>query len=209
MIGWAAVTGSLSFEPFLLFLIIFMWTPPHFWALAICRTDDYARAGIPMMPVVSGDAVTRRQILIYTILLVPVGIAPWPFGYAGPLYGVVAVVTGAIMLLAGGAGAARAASGRSRQQAAVRLLDPVSVPVVRGAAGRARMGRADCPVGGVSIGLAMNEPVKKDDGIVLTEAQKRARRSRSIAIAVSLAALIVLFYVMTLVKGPIVLVRPL
>ena len=98
MIGWAAVTGSVSFEPFLLFLIIFMWTPPHFWALAICRSEDYARAGIPMMPVVSGDAVTRRQILIYTILLVPVGIAPWPLGYAGPLYGVVAVVTGAIML---------------------------------------------------------------------------------------------------------------
>ena len=98
MIGWAAVTGSLSFEPVLLFLIIFMWTPPHFWALAIFRTEDYARAGIPMLPVVSGDAVTRRQILIYTILLVPVGIAPWPFGYAGPLYGAVAIVTGAIML---------------------------------------------------------------------------------------------------------------
>ena len=63
MIGWAAVTGSLSFEPILLFLTIFFWTPPHFWALALYRADDYARAGVPMLPVVSGDATTRRQIL--------------------------------------------------------------------------------------------------------------------------------------------------
>src|SRR5512140_790646 len=68
MIGWAAVTGSMSFEPILLFLIIFFWTPPHFWALALYRADDYARAGVPMLPVVSGDATTRRQILFYTIV---------------------------------------------------------------------------------------------------------------------------------------------
>ncbi len=83
MIGWAAVTGSLSLEPVLLFLIIFFWTPPHFWALALYRTDDYARAGIPMLPVVAGDASTRRQILLYTLILVPLGVAPWPFGYTG------------------------------------------------------------------------------------------------------------------------------
>jgi protoheme IX farnesyltransferase len=99
MIGWAAVTGSLSFEPILLFLIIFMWTPPHFWALALYRTEDYARAGVPMLPVVAGDAPTRRQILLYTLVLVPLGIAPWALGYASALYGAVAVVTGAIMLL--------------------------------------------------------------------------------------------------------------
>src|SRR5262244_3292405 len=98
MIGWAAVTGSLSFEPILLFLIIFFWTPPHFWALALYRTDDYARAGIPMLPVVSGDASTRRQILLYTLLLVPLGIAPWLLGYTGPLYGTTAVIAGAVML---------------------------------------------------------------------------------------------------------------
>ncbi|HEY0223813.1 MAG TPA: heme o synthase [Pseudolabrys sp.] len=99
MIGWAAVTGSLSLEPVLLFMIIFMWTPPHFWALSLYKTEDYARAGIPMLPVVAGDASTRRHILFYTLLLVPLGVAPWPLGFAGPLYGVTAIVTGAIMVL--------------------------------------------------------------------------------------------------------------
>ena len=110
MIGWAAATGSLSLEPVLLFLIIFFWTPPHFWALALYRTEDYARAGIPMLPVVAGDASTRRQILLYTLILVPLGIAPWLLGFAGALYGVDAVVTGAIMLALALAGAARAAA---------------------------------------------------------------------------------------------------
>ncbi len=98
MIGWAAVTGSLSLEPLLLFLIILFWTPPHFWALALYRTEDYARAGIPMLPVVAGDANTRRQILLYTLILVPLGIAPWPLGFAGALYGVTAIGTGAVMV---------------------------------------------------------------------------------------------------------------
>ena len=101
MIGWAAVTGSLSLEPVLLFLIIFFWTPPHFWALALYRTEDYARARIPMLPVVSGDASTRRQIMLYTLALVPLGVAPWAFGYTGALYGVTALVTGAIMVMLG------------------------------------------------------------------------------------------------------------
>jgi protoheme IX farnesyltransferase len=99
MIGWAAVTGSLSLEPIVLFAIIFFWTPPHFWALALYRTEDYARAGIPMLPVVAGDAATRLQILLYTLVVVPIGIAPWPLGFAGVLYGVTSVVTGAIMVL--------------------------------------------------------------------------------------------------------------
>ena len=101
MIGWAAVTGSLSSEPVLLFLIIFFWTPPHFWALALYRTEDYARARIPMLPVVSGDASTRRQIMVYTLILVPLGVAPWALGYTGALYGVTAIVTGAIMVVLG------------------------------------------------------------------------------------------------------------
>src|SRR5476651_1627751 len=88
MIGWAAVTGSLSLEPVLLFMIIFFWTPPHFWALALYRTEDYARAGIPMLPVVRGDASTRWHILFYTLIVVPLGIAPWPLGFVGALYGV-------------------------------------------------------------------------------------------------------------------------
>ena len=101
MIGWASVTGSLSFEPVLLFLIIFFWTPPHFWALALYRTEDYARARIPMLPVVSGDASTRRQIMFYTLILVPLGVAPWALGYTSALYGVTAIVTGAIMVVLG------------------------------------------------------------------------------------------------------------
>ncbi|HET7190808.1 MAG TPA: heme o synthase [Pseudolabrys sp.] len=98
MIGWAATTGSVSVEPILLFLIIFFWTPPHFWALALYRTEDYLRAGIPMLPVVNGDPSTRRQILLYTLILVPLGISPWLFGYAGAMYGATAIVTGAGMV---------------------------------------------------------------------------------------------------------------
>jgi protoheme IX farnesyltransferase len=98
MIGWAAVTGSLTFEPILLFLIIFFWTPPHFWALSLYRADDYARAGVPMLPVVAGDLSTRRQILLYTLILAPLGVTPWLLGYAGLLYGVTALATGAVML---------------------------------------------------------------------------------------------------------------
>ncbi|MDE1974340.1 MAG: heme o synthase [Hyphomicrobiales bacterium] len=98
MIGWAAATGSLAVEPIVLFLIIFFWTPPHFWALSLYRTGDYARAGIPMLPVVSGAAETRRQILLYTLILAPLGVAPWFLGYTGPLYGLVAVVGGGAMI---------------------------------------------------------------------------------------------------------------
>jgi protoheme IX farnesyltransferase len=98
MIGWAAVTGSLSFEPVLLFLIIFFWTPPHFWALSLYRADDYARAGVPMLPVVAGECPTRLQILLYTLILVPLGVAPWLLGYAGLLYGVTALASGAVMI---------------------------------------------------------------------------------------------------------------
>jgi heme o synthase len=95
MIGWAAATGSIAIEPILLFLIIFFWTPPHFWALSLFRAEDYARAGVPMLPVVAGEAETRRQILLYALILAPLGAAPWFFGYAGPIYGVVAVAAGA------------------------------------------------------------------------------------------------------------------
>ena len=98
MIGWAAATGGIAIEPVLLFLIIFFWTPPHFWALSLYRTEDYARAGIPMLPVVAGEEETRRQILIYTLILAPLGIAPWLFGYAGATYGLAALAVGAVMI---------------------------------------------------------------------------------------------------------------
>src|SRR5262249_52395389 len=87
MIGWAAATGAIGIESVLMFLIIFFWTPPHFWALSLWRSQDYARAGIPMLPVVAGPAETRRQIMIYALVLAPLGVAPWFAGYAGALYG--------------------------------------------------------------------------------------------------------------------------
>ena len=98
VVAWAAATGSLSIEPLLLFLIIFFWTPPHFWALALFRSDDYARAGVPMLPVTAGPDATRLQILLYTIVLVAVALAPWPLGYFDAVYGVVSLVLGAAML---------------------------------------------------------------------------------------------------------------
>ena len=100
MIGWAAVTGGVSLESAVLFLIIFMWTPPHFWALALWRCGDYARAGVPMLPVVAGDRETRRQIMFYSLLLAPLGTAPALLGFAGTGYGIVAGVLGALFVLA-------------------------------------------------------------------------------------------------------------
>ena len=90
MIGWVAVTGDITLMPVLLFAIIFMWTPPHFWALALFVKTDYANVGIPMMPVVRGEKSTRRQILVYTVLLAPIAIAPWALGFTGPIYGMIA-----------------------------------------------------------------------------------------------------------------------
>jgi heme o synthase len=98
VVAWAAATGSLAVEPLLLFLIIFFWTPPHFWALALFRSDDYARAGVPMLPVTAGPDATRLQILLYAIVLVAVALAPWPLGYFDAVYGVVSLVLGAGML---------------------------------------------------------------------------------------------------------------
>lgn len=98
VVAWAAATGSLSVEPILLFLIIFFWTPPHFWALALFRNDDYTRAGVPMLPVVAGPDATRTQILLYTIVLVAVAVAPWPMGYFDAIYGVASLILGAGML---------------------------------------------------------------------------------------------------------------
>ncbi len=98
MIGWACVTGGVSIDSCLLFLIIFMWTPPHFWALALYRCRDYERAGVPMLPVVAGAAETRRQILIYSLILVPLALAPVATGLGGIAYGAIASVLGARFL---------------------------------------------------------------------------------------------------------------
>jgi len=117
VIGWAAATGSIGIEPILLFLLVFFWTPPHFWALSLNRTQDYARARIPMLPVVAGAAETRRQILLYSLSLLPVGAAPWLLGYADAIYGATALLAGGVMVVlawrlwaeGSGQGAARSA----------------------------------------------------------------------------------------------------
>ncbi len=98
MIGWAAVTGSVSLESLLLFLIIFMWTPPHFWALALYRCRDYERVGVPMLPVVAGPTETRRQIWLYSLILVPLALVPGFIGLAGPAYLAAAAGLGAMFL---------------------------------------------------------------------------------------------------------------
>jgi protoheme IX farnesyltransferase len=99
IIGWAAASGKIAIEPLALFLIIFLWTPPHFWALALNRTDDYAQVGIPMLPVVAGKAATTRQILIYSGLLVVASGLPCMLGFAGAIYGTVTTVCGALFLM--------------------------------------------------------------------------------------------------------------
>jgi protoheme IX farnesyltransferase len=98
VIGWAAVTGDVTLVPVLLFAIIFVWTPPHFWSLALWAHDDYARAGVPMLPVSAGARETRRQVMIYTAVLAPLGLAPWLVGFASPAYALVAAVLGAMFL---------------------------------------------------------------------------------------------------------------
>jgi len=100
MIGWAAVTGQISLASIALFLLIFMWTPPHFWALALYRTGDYAKAGVPMLPVVAGARATKAQMLVYTVLLFPLALAPWALGLTGAVYAAAAVILGLLFILA-------------------------------------------------------------------------------------------------------------
>jgi protoheme IX farnesyltransferase len=99
VIGWAAATGEVGIEPLVLFLITFLWTPPHFWALSLNRVDEYARAGVPMLPVVAGKSATSKQIFVYSVLLLPASILPCTLGFAGGVYGAVATICGAILVL--------------------------------------------------------------------------------------------------------------
>jgi protoheme IX farnesyltransferase len=99
IVGYAAATGEISLASVALFAIIFVWTPPHFWALALVKAEEYGRAGIPMLPNVKGADRTRRDILFYTLLLAPLGIAPWLIGFASLAYGVIALALGALMVV--------------------------------------------------------------------------------------------------------------
>ncbi len=98
MVGWSAVTGDITFSSIILFAIIFMWTPPHFWALALYRRGDYEKAGVPMMPVVAGERETKRQIILYTVLLVPITLAPTLLGISSWFYGFIAVFMGLVFV---------------------------------------------------------------------------------------------------------------
>ncbi|HUF88288.1 MAG TPA: heme o synthase [Thermohalobaculum sp.] len=124
VIAWAAAAGEISAAPVFMFLIIFLWTPPHFWALALFRNDDYARAGVPMLPVVAGEAATRRQLWRYALALVPVSLAPTFSAAGGPVYLGVALVAGAAFLRGARAVARRdaAAAARDRYRAEKRLF---------------------------------------------------------------------------------------
>ena len=121
VIGWAAVTGGVDLGALSLFLIIFLWTPPHFWALAICRSSDYVRASIPMMPVVVGPEVTARKIFLYSILLVAVAPLPALFGIAGAVYLALTAVLGAVFMFRAWA-VYRAKSEELRNRAAYKLF---------------------------------------------------------------------------------------
>jgi heme o synthase len=123
VIGWAAATGHLGVEPLLLFLIILLWTPPHFWALSLNRAGEYARAGIPMLPVVAGEQATKRQILVYSAMLAAASLLPWALGFAGRLYGAVAGCCGAALLYL----AIRLLTSRSGEAAFARRLFGFSI----------------------------------------------------------------------------------
>jgi protoheme IX farnesyltransferase len=100
VIGWAAVTGDVTLVPLLMFAVIFLWTPPHFWALSLFAHADYARAGVPMLPVVAGARRTRREIVAYAAVLAPLGASPWFAGFASPVFGVAALALGLWFLAA-------------------------------------------------------------------------------------------------------------
>jgi protoheme IX farnesyltransferase len=125
VIGWTVATGSIDWPPLSLFLLIFLWTPPHFWALALCRVDDYARAGVPMLPVVAGIDETRRQILLYCLILAPAALLPALLGVAGLFYVIAVGVLGAAFVAL--AWALRTAEGVEAMRRAARRLFGYSI----------------------------------------------------------------------------------
>jgi protoheme IX farnesyltransferase len=102
LIGWVAATGQVAALPLLLFAIVFLWTPPHFWALSLFVRSDYAAAGIPMLPVVAGAPTTRKQIFLYSLTMTAAAVAPWPLGLSGPAYGVTAMVLSFVFVVLAG-----------------------------------------------------------------------------------------------------------
>ncbi|MBY6242060.1 heme o synthase [Methylosinus sp. Sm6] len=121
VVGFAAATGSVDLSSIVLFSIIFIWTPPHFWALALVKRDEYGRAGVPMLPNVAGEDRTRLEILAYSLALAPIGVAPYLLGFASPIYGVASILLGAALIL-GAVQVFRLRSGEAARRAAMRLF---------------------------------------------------------------------------------------
>ena len=190
MIGWAAVTGQISLASIALFLLIFMWTPPHFWALALYRTGDYAKAGVPMLPVVAGARATKAQMLVYTVLLFPLAA------------GAVGARPDRCCLCGGGrdprpalhpGGGARLVRQRRAGGAAdVRLLDPLSLPAVHPADRRPRARPRRREPGMMAQSLPTPAPNSTE--------QRRRRRARNRAVLLVLLLLVALIYVISIVR---------
>ena len=140
VIGWAAATNAVGIESLVLFLIIFLWTPPHFWALALFKVGDYAAAGIPMMPNVAGESSTRKQMFAYALLLAPVGVLPWALGFASGFYGLVSAALGAGFIWYAWKVLDRRWRRQEAGQAAVRLFDRLSLCDLCGASCRHHRG---------------------------------------------------------------------
>ena len=185
MVGWAAVTGDVSLASIVLFLIIFVWTPPHFWALALYRCRDYARVGVPMLPVVAGLEKTRRHILGYVLALLPVSLLPWALGVAGPLYGLAALALGGVFL----GYAIRLWRDRTQRTAtrtfrySIAYLFALFFALV-----------ADKALGFAALAGAAG------GGVVIAARMDRRQRHKNLAIALILGALALLFYLITIVK---------
>ena len=188
LIGWVAVTGEITLMPVLLFAIIFVWTPPHFWALALFVKTDYAKVGIPMMPVVAGETATRRQILLYRVAAAAVGLLPWLIGGTGWIYGVAALVlSGAVPALALPVGLRACASEGDAMKPEKRLF---GYSVLYLFALFAALVADRLVLGQWSAGMTPEEE----------EEFKRRRKRRNIVLGLVLLGFVVLFYAITIVR---------
>ena len=181
------MTGSLSVEPLLLFALIFMWTPPHLWALALFRNEDYTRANVPMLPVVAGEMETRRQILIYAVLLAPLGVAPWFIGMASVLTPVLLALRVRCLSICHYSCSVPVTM---RWQGGCLAFHSLSFRSVPGARCRPRH-----PAVAIRNDIMIERPQPKT-----AEEMQKMRRSRNFALLGGIVLLVVLFYALTIVR---------
>jgi hypothetical protein len=200
VIGWAAATGHVGLLPSCCSLIIFLWTPPHFWALSLFVRSDYAAAGVPMLPVVAGRQATRRQILLYSLPMAAAAVAPWPLGLAGPFYGIVAAAFSLVFVGIAAEVLAQPADRAGRHEGreeVVRFLDPLSVRSVRRAGGRPLVAGVTDRRAALGRGDPRDRRAAKPPS---DEEIRRRQRARAIVMAVLLARLRALVYAITIAK---------